>query len=195
MGFVIKLWCPKSRGCCLFGLSIPFRLESHVSNFKFPTNIKTINESWNIATQKWLKFVCYERLPMFKTIGVFSLSAVWHGLEPRYIMSFFQASICVIASRCVSQHGFQIITKHVLIRLFSRRIKLRQNVRPLFQKSATLILTYNVLSCLSAKIGYDIAIGPFWMTTWTECIRFNKFDTFNRFGDWQKIRFFFNILK
>ncbi len=59
-------------------------------------------DSWNIQTQIWLKRVCFTRLPTMKTIGVFALSAVWHGFYPGYYFTFISGAVFVYAGRGVS---------------------------------------------------------------------------------------------
>jgi hypothetical protein len=58
-------------------------------------------DSWNIQTQTWLKFVCYERVSKFKSLSVFVLTIIWHGLEAKFIFSFVTLGILVAAGRSV----------------------------------------------------------------------------------------------
>jgi hypothetical protein len=71
--------------------------------FKLPANPKKYIGSWNIQTQKWLKYVCYERLPAsLQTMGVFALTIFWHGFETRFFLSFTTLGLLVCAGRVVS---------------------------------------------------------------------------------------------
>jgi hypothetical protein len=55
---------------------------------KLATNVKMFFDAWNIQTQVWLKRICYDRLPKYKTLGVFTLSVMWHGFYPGYYFTF-----------------------------------------------------------------------------------------------------------
>lgn len=57
------------------------------------TSMKGITDNWNIQTSKWLRAVAYERLPRGKTLGVFVLSAFWHGFYPGYYITFVQCNL------------------------------------------------------------------------------------------------------
>ena len=70
--------------------------------FKFPSNVKMYIDSWNIQTAAWLRFVCYDRMPKFKTLSVFILTIIWHGFEARFFFSFGTLGILVFAGRSVS---------------------------------------------------------------------------------------------
>ena len=58
-------------------------------------------DTWNIGTQVWLRRICYDRLPTLKTLGVFVLSAFWHGFYPGYYFTFVIAAFGVYAGRGV----------------------------------------------------------------------------------------------
>ena len=62
-------------------------------------------ENWNIQTQIWLRKMAYERLNTGygRTLGVFILSAFWHGFYPGYYLSFLLFAVMVHAGRKVSQ--------------------------------------------------------------------------------------------
>jgi hypothetical protein len=64
--------------------------------------MKTIFENWNIQTQIWLRRICYDRLTNnYKLVGVFVLSAVWHGFYSGYYMTAALAALAVYAGRKV----------------------------------------------------------------------------------------------
>jgi lysophospholipid acyltransferase 1/2 len=63
--------------------------------------MKVVFDNWNIQTQVWLRRICYDRLPTFKTMGVFVLSAFWHGFYPGYYFSFVTGGFAVYAGRGV----------------------------------------------------------------------------------------------
>ena len=66
--------------------------------------MKMVMDYWNINTQLWLKRICYTRLPKMKTLGVFILSAAWHGFYPGLYFTFISAAVCVYAGRVVSHY-------------------------------------------------------------------------------------------
>jgi len=66
--------------------------------FEFAPSMKVAVDSWNIGTESWLRYYCYERLvgtrfSKFRRILTFVLSAVWHGLYPAYYIFFISAAI------------------------------------------------------------------------------------------------------
>ena len=68
---------------------------------KTSTSMKTVFDNWNIQTQVWLRRIAYDRLSTGKTLGVFVLSAFWHGFYPGYYMTFVLAAFSVYAGRGV----------------------------------------------------------------------------------------------
>jgi lysophospholipid acyltransferase len=69
---------------------------------EFADNMKTVLDNWNIQTQRWLVFVCYERLPKsYNTYATMLLSALWHGPYLGYYMTFATAAFVVEANRKV----------------------------------------------------------------------------------------------
>ena len=72
--------------------------------------MKSIFDNWNIQTQLWLRRIAYDRLPTGKTLGVFVLSAFWHGFYPGYYMTFVLAAFYVYAGRGVIKIYFNSIS-------------------------------------------------------------------------------------
>jgi lysophospholipid acyltransferase 1/2 len=66
------------------------------------TNIKGIIDNWHIQTSQWLRVIAFERLPSGKTLGVFVLSAFWHGFYPGYYITFLMGACLVYIGRGVS---------------------------------------------------------------------------------------------
>ena len=79
----------------IYKTSITFKKKS--------TSLKTVFDNWNIQTQLWLRRICYDRLHTGKTLGVFVLSAFWHGFYPGYYFCFLLCAFMVYAARGVSQ--------------------------------------------------------------------------------------------
>ena len=68
---------------------------------QFGNSMKSVFDHWNIGTSQWLRYVVYERLR--STLGVFMLSAFWHGFYPGYYLTFFSGALSVSVGRIVSQ--------------------------------------------------------------------------------------------
>lgn len=70
---------------------------------QFATNFRDGINSWNLATNRWLRHVVYERVPKrYGTVLTFGLSAVWHGFYPGYYLTFASGALMVMAARIVS---------------------------------------------------------------------------------------------
>eukprot|EP00035_Acanthoeca_spectabilis_P008347 m.152412 g.152412 ORF g.152412 m.152412 type:complete len:537 (+) comp14321_c0_seq3:35-1645(+) len=108
---------------------------------EFADNLKCVLDNWNIQTQRWLVYVCYERLPKaYNTHATMFLSALWHGPYLGYYMTFVSAAFVVEANR-----------------------KVRNTVRPYFvpagsKKSNTL---YWILGWLMTLVVLNYLVGPF----------------------------------
>lgn len=108
---------------------------------EFADNLKCVLDHWNMQTQKWLVFVCYERLPKaYNTYATMLLSALWHGPYLGYWMTFATAAVIVEANR-----------------------KVRNTIRPYFvptgsNQSNTL---YWVLGWLVTLVVLNYLVGPF----------------------------------
>ena len=64
------------------------------------TSLKEVVDNWNIQTNLWLRYVCYERLR--SRLPVFALSAFWHGFYGGYYVMFFTAAFFIETGRHVS---------------------------------------------------------------------------------------------
>jgi lysophospholipid acyltransferase 1/2 len=73
------------------------------------TNVKGIIDNWHIQTSQWLRVIAFERLPTGKTLGVFVLSAFWHGFYPGYYITFFMGACLVYIGRGVIQTFFLLM--------------------------------------------------------------------------------------
>jgi lysophospholipid acyltransferase 1/2 len=73
---------------------------------KTGTSVKTMFDNWNIQTQLWLRRIAYDRLPTGKTLGVFVLSAFWHGFYPGYYLTFVLSAFMVYSGRGVKLENF-----------------------------------------------------------------------------------------
>lgn len=82
------------------------------------TSIKTVFDRWNIQTQLWLRRIAYDRLHTGKTLGVFVLSAFWHGFYPGYYFCFIVSAFFVYAGRGVI---FKSKFTHQFFSIFSQK--------------------------------------------------------------------------
>ncbi len=63
--------------------------------------MKYLIDNWHITTSLWLRRIAYDRLPKGKTLGVFVLSAFWHGFYPGYYFTFVLAAFMIYVGRGV----------------------------------------------------------------------------------------------
>ena len=74
----------------------------HNGFFQTSTSWKTLIDNWHIQTQNWFRNLAFDRLPKSgKMIGVFSLSALWHGFYPGYYLASALAAIAVYVGKAV----------------------------------------------------------------------------------------------
>jgi lysophospholipid acyltransferase 1/2 len=57
-----------------------------------------------------LRRIAFDRLPKGKTLGVFVLSAFWHGFHPGYYLTFLTLALLVYAGRGVCLIIYFILT-------------------------------------------------------------------------------------
>ncbi len=73
--------------------------------------MKSLIDNWNIKTQIWLRRIVYDRVKYFKTLCVFTFSALWHGFYPGYYLTLISTVLLTYAGRGVSYfENFFIIT-------------------------------------------------------------------------------------
>jgi lysophospholipid acyltransferase 1/2 len=104
------------------------------------TSFKTFVDKWNILTTIWLRRIAYDRLPSGKTLGVFVLSAFWHGWYPGFYLSFVSGALLVYSGRGI-----------------------RRKIRPLFQKNKFTIILYAILTWLATMIATSLTIVPYFL--------------------------------
>lgn len=105
-------------------------------------------DNWNITTQAWLRRIVYDRLKSGsgKTLGVFILSAFWHGFYPGYYITFILLAFSVYGGR-----------------------KVRKIMRPYFQNNEVLKTLYAIVGWINTLfiICYSTAsfvVLEFWPT-------------------------------
>jgi len=94
------------------------------------TSLKVVIDVWNIQTAIWLRRVCYDRLPNGRTLGVFVISAFWHGFYPGYYVCFILAAFETYAGRGI-----------------------RRQIRPYFQVNQTTKYIYACITWFGTQIG------------------------------------------
>ncbi|XP_010864712.2 lysophospholipid acyltransferase 1 isoform X1 [Esox lucius] len=102
------------------------------------TSFKKFIDNWNIQTGVWLKTVCYDRAPRYRTALTFVLSALWHGVYPGYYFTFITAIPITMAARGV-----------------------RRNLRPHFLSSHLMKLGYDVLTWAATQLCVCYTVMPF----------------------------------
>lgn len=75
--------------------------NAHIINLELAQNFKSITDSWNIRTDKWLKHYVYERVSFSPVAMTFLNSALWHGFYPGYYYSFMTASFIIQVARVI----------------------------------------------------------------------------------------------
>jgi len=109
----------------------PFELER-------ATSLKVTLDVWNIQTALWLRRICYNRLKKGRTLGVFVLSALWHGFYPGYYVCFILAAIETYAGRGI-----------------------RRTIRPHFQKNEITKFIYAIITWIGTQFALNFAVTPF----------------------------------
>ncbi|VDO89779.1 unnamed protein product [Schistosoma margrebowiei] len=119
---ILVLWSfhsfkPEEFLCCLSNLVAGFGFSGFNSEgepeYRLATNIyflpielgtstKTILDSWNTATTRWLRECIYDRVPKrYAVWAVFVASAMWHGFYPGYYLVFVSAALITVTGRLV----------------------------------------------------------------------------------------------
>ncbi|KAL1214743.1 Lysophospholipid acyltransferase 1 [Cardamine amara subsp. amara] len=80
---------------------------------------------WNIQVSTWLRHYVYDRLVkngkkagFFQLLATQTVSAVWHGLYPGYIMFFVQSALMIAGSRVIYRWQQAITPKMAMLRKF-----------------------------------------------------------------------------
>jgi lysophospholipid acyltransferase 1/2 len=115
------------------------------------TSVKHFIDNWNIQSSIWLRRLAYVRLPRFKTLGVFLLSALWHGLFPGYYLTFVFLGFIVLSGR-----------------------KIRHNIRPIFQRNSLTKAVYSIISWLFTMFTINYSAVPFVLLDFYPSIDFFK---------------------
>ncbi|KAG9479186.1 hypothetical protein GDO78_012718 [Eleutherodactylus coqui] len=123
----------------------------NIWNVEFATSFKMYIDNWNIQTVAWLKRVCYDRAPKYRTGLTFLLSAVWHGVYPGYYFTFLTAIPVMWAAR-----GMRNVCRHHFI--YSK-----------FRKSA-----YDIITWIVTQMAISYTVAPFFLLATEPTIKFYK---------------------
>lgn len=102
------------------------------------TSFKTFIDNWNIRTGVWLKIVCYDRAPRYRTALTFILSALWHGVYPGYYFTFLTAIPITMAARAI-----------------------RKSFRHYFLCSRGVKLFYDIITWAATQLAICYTVMPF----------------------------------
>ncbi|XP_014671243.1 PREDICTED: lysophospholipid acyltransferase 1-like isoform X2 [Priapulus caudatus] len=123
----------------------------HIARFEFSLSWRDSLASWNTQTMVWLRMIAYERAPCMKTFLTYLLSAYWHGFFPGYYLTFGAGALVTIAARNV-----------------------RRSIRPVFQKSRTMVLLYHVMTFLACRLVVAYVTFPFMLLSFWPSIQIYK---------------------
>lgn len=107
------VWCIAESSCILSGLGYNPRTGHYdasrnlrIRNIELAPNFKVLLDSWNMNANVWLRECIYKRLakkgrkPGFKSTQItFIVSALWHGVNPCYLMTFVLGGFCQAVNR------------------------------------------------------------------------------------------------
>ncbi|XP_070565281.1 lysophospholipid acyltransferase 2-like isoform X2 [Ptychodera flava] len=106
--------------------------------FLLATSLRESIDSWHIPTKHWLRYVCYDRVPAYKDVLTFLLTAAWHGFYPGYYWTIVNVLLILMAAR-----------------------KVRYNFRPFFIQTKPRKLFYDVMCWLMHRIVLEYITVPF----------------------------------
>lgn len=113
------------------------------------TSLKVYLDNWNIKTTHWLRHVSYDRVPRQRSLSTFVLSAMWHGLDLGYYITFIFVALCVDLAR-----------------------RIRHRLRPWFQTSALRRAVYACITWLATHLVIGYAVMAHVLLQWEPCIQF-----------------------
>jgi lysophospholipid acyltransferase len=136
-------------------------------------SIKEVLDNWNINTQKWLVYCCYERTGSMgnpkveqkkrrgNVMATMLLSAVWHGPYLGYAMSFLTVSFVVEGARKIRSH----LRPMVISADEDKAVK--AGAPQSFKKNCYDVITWFTTMCV-----LNYLVGPFVMLTVTKSIAY-----------------------
>ncbi|GAA5830940.1 hypothetical protein JCM11251_005086 [Rhodosporidiobolus azoricus] len=117
-GFIARtkyyaVWCIAESAFILSGLGYNPQTKHYdasrnvrIRSIELAPNFKILLDSWNMKTNVWLRECIYKRVakqgrkPGFKSTQItFITSALWHGVNPCYLMTFVLGGFCQAVNR------------------------------------------------------------------------------------------------
>ncbi|GAA5973687.1 hypothetical protein JCM11641_005079 [Rhodosporidiobolus odoratus] len=117
-GFIARakyyaVWCIAESAFIISGFGYNPATKHHdasrnvrIRNIELTPNFKVLLDSWNMNTNVWLRECIYKRVakkgkkPGFKSTQItFITSALWHGVNPCYLMTFVLGGFCQALNR------------------------------------------------------------------------------------------------
>ncbi|TNY20048.1 MBOAT, membrane-bound O-acyltransferase family-domain-containing protein [Rhodotorula diobovata] len=117
-GFIARtkyysVWCIAESAFIISGLGYNPQTKHYdasrnvrIRSIEFAPNFKVLLDSWNMNTNVWLRECIYKRVakkgrkPGFKSTQItFITSALWHGVNPCYLMTFVLGGFCQALNR------------------------------------------------------------------------------------------------
>lgn len=87
-----------SHGCFIFQ-NFPDLLNVDYLKVEFASSVKDLSTYWNVCTGVWLKNCFFiplkDRSIFWASIGTSSMSALWHGINPCYLIMFISFSMFI----------------------------------------------------------------------------------------------------
>lgn len=105
-------------------------LGIRIVNVELATTMKGFYENWNISVADWLRRYSYERIVLSKENPsanwrslaqhmTFSLSAIWHGFHPGYLIFFINASVLGEVNKMIYIRDFSYLPGYRALRLLA----------------------------------------------------------------------------
>lgn len=167
LGFALRLkyyciWLIAEAACILCGIgyngydsatdTFKWNRVQNIDPWAFETgqNVRACLESWNMNTNKWLKYYVYSRVarrgkkPGFKsTVFTFATSAFWHGTRPGYYLTFIMGAFAQTVGKIF-----------------------RRNLRPMFVEADGVTprrgkLAYDLVGYLVTQLMFGFVVQPF----------------------------------
>ena len=149
--------------------------------FETATSLKVAIDVWNMATERWLRHYCYERLAhtrlaRWKRLLTFVFSAFWHGIYPAYYLTFLTAGVhrevAALARRKLRPYVLAAARAHPRLHLTAvydmlTRIAVLLSINPLFvcfgmlSAHDALGVAKNTYFCANWHVLLGIIVLPF----------------------------------
>ncbi|XP_068093066.1 lysophospholipid acyltransferase 1 [Hyperolius riggenbachi] len=123
----------------------------NIQKIELATSFKMYVDNWNMQTAVWLKRVCYDRAPKYRTPLTFLLSALWHGVYPGYYFTFITGIPVMLAARAV-----------------------RNNFRHYFTSSKVHKLGYDIITWIVTQLAISYTCAPFFLLAYGTTMKFYK---------------------